>query len=75
VLENVPGALHRALGVFASRGISLSKIESRPIRGRPWEYSFFVDLLRGDDPFSRAALRDLERTTERLKILGIYRAA
>lgn len=75
VLENIPGTLHRALGVFASRGISLSKIESRPIRGRPWEYSFYADFLRGDDQFSRAALRDLEGITRRIKILGIYRAA
>ncbi|HZQ93228.1 MAG TPA: prephenate dehydratase [Terriglobales bacterium] len=71
-LKNQPGALYRALSGFASRGISLSKIESRPVRGRPWEYVFFADFLRGDDRESRAALRDLARAAQRVKLLGVY---
>ena len=71
-LKNIPGGLFRALSVFALRDISLSKIESRPMRGRPWEYMFFVDLLRGDDEDSRNALRHLSEVAELVKVLGIY---
>jgi len=75
IVRNVPGALYRALGVFVKNGIDLAKIESRPIRGKPWQYSFFADLLRGDDQSARRALGDLEKVAERVKVLGIYRAA
>lgn len=71
-LKNVAGGLFKALSVFALRDISLSKIESRPMRGRPWEYVFFVDLLRGDDQDSRNALRHLGEVAELVKVLGIY---
>jgi prephenate dehydratase len=74
-LKNVPGALFKALSVFALRDISLSKIESRPMRGRPWEYVFFVDLLRGDDKDARNALRHLNEVAELVKVLGIYSEA
>ncbi len=73
--KNIPGALFKSLSVFALRDISLSKIESRPLRGRPWEYVFFVDLLRGDDKDSRNALRHLGEVTDLVKVLGIYRQA
>ena len=71
-VKNIPGALFKALSVFALRDISLSKIESRPMRGRPWEYVFFVDLLRGDDEDSRNALRHLTEVSDLVKVLGIY---
>ncbi len=71
-LKNVAGALFRALSVFALRDLDLSKIESRPVRGRPWEYSFFVDVLRGDDLAMRNALRHLEEVAGFVKVLGVY---
>ncbi len=74
-LRNVPGALFKALSVFALRDISLTKIESRPIRGRPWEYVFFADILRGDDEAARNALRHLGEIAEFVKLLGVYPAA
>jgi prephenate dehydratase len=74
-VKNVPGALFKSLSVFALRDISLSKIESRPMRGRPWEYVFYVDFLRADDDPARNALRHLGEVAEFVKVLGIYRAA
>ena len=74
-VKNVPGALFKSLSVFALRDISLSKIESRPMRGRPWEYVFYVDFLRGDDEPARNALRHLGEVAEFVKVLGVYPAA
>lgn len=73
-VKNVPGALFKSLSVFALRDISLSKIESRPMRGRPWEYVFYVDFLRGDDEPARNALHHLGEVAEFVKVLGIYRS-
>ena len=72
-LRNEPGALFKALSVFALRDISLTKIESRPIRGRRWEYLFYVDLQ--SDIRSRQcvnALRHLREMTAYFKVLGSY---
>ena len=74
-VKNEPGALFKALSVFALRDISLSKIESRPMRGRPWEYVFYVDFLRGDDEPARNALHHLGEVADFVKVLGIYPAA
>ena len=74
-VKNMPGALFKSLSVFALRDISLSKIESRPMRGRPWEYVFYVDFLRGDDEPARNALRHLGEVAEFVKVLGVYPAA
>ncbi len=74
-VKNVPGALFKALSVFALRDISLSKIESRPMRGRPWEYMFYADLLCGDSKVARNALRHLAESASPVKVLGVYVAA
>ena len=74
-LKNEAGALFKALSVFALRDLDLSKIESRPVKGKPWEYRFFVDVLRGDDEPMRLALRHLEEIAGFVKVLGIYPSA
>ncbi|MFZ0888938.1 MAG: prephenate dehydratase [Candidatus Binataceae bacterium] len=67
------GALHEVLGLFARNGINISKIESRPLRSRPWEYLFFVDLGgHRDDPRLKRTLAALERKALFLKVLGSY---
>ena len=71
---NIPGSLFRCLAVFALRDLSLTKIESRPLRGKPWEYLFYVDLLgRESDTAVRKAIANLEETTQFVKVLGSYR--
>jgi prephenate dehydratase len=74
-VKNVAGALFKALAVFSLRDISLTKIESRPRRGRPWEYVFYADFLRGDDQSARNALHHLGEVADLVKVLGIYPAA
>jgi len=71
--RNVPGALFRALSAFALRDLSLTKIESRPLRGKPWEYLFYVDFLgRADTPNARHALDHLRELADFCRVLGCY---
>ena len=74
-LPNRPGMLFKALSVFALRDIDLTKIESRPVRGRPWEYAFFLDYLQADLQASENALRHLEEIAQFVKVLGRYKAS
>ena len=76
VTKNVPGALFKCMSAFALRDIGLTKIESRPLKGRPFEYLFYVDILASPDERNCAnAMRHLEEMTEFLAILGTYAPA
>ena len=71
--KNVPGALFRCISVFALRDINLTKIESRPIVGRPFEYLFYLDFIGNPgEEASANALKHLAELTEFVHVLGCY---
>lgn len=71
--EHKPGSLVRSLSAFSSRSINLTKIESRPMKSRPWEYYFFVDFEGQErDENCRQALNELKSFTIEFKVLGSY---
>jgi len=72
-LHNAPGALFKALSVFALRDIDLTKLESRPARGKPWEYLFYVDIGVGrDDVRGARAIGHLTESAQWVRTLGSY---
>jgi len=74
--HNVPGALFRALSALALRDLNLVKIESRPLRGKPWEYLFYLDVLgHRDEKNVQNALAHLGEVADFVRVLGSYRSA
>lgn len=73
VCAHRPGALNAALSVFASDGLNMTKIESRPIKDKVGEYRFFIEIEADySSPVTRAALSSLKDMCRSIKILGCY---
>ena len=70
-----PGSLVGALQAFSSRGVNLSRLDSRPLRDRPFEYLFYVDFEVGDPESAGEALADLEGQANEVRLFGTYPAA
>jgi 3-deoxy-7-phosphoheptulonate synthase len=71
-----PGSLFECLRILSERGINLSKLESRPIEGKPWEYLFYVDVsIPGSAGSFDAAIKELKTRTKDFHFLGAYRAS
>ncbi len=72
-IRNSPGALFRSLSAFALRDLNLTKIESRPLRGKPWEYLFYLDLIGHEtDANVQKALGHLRESADLVRVLGSY---
>lgn len=75
-VEHKPGSLYRALEALSKRGINLTKIQSRPVKNRPWQYNFYVDFHgHVRDKACRDAVRDLRERSTFVKVLGSYPVA
>ncbi len=74
-IDHRPGTLVRALSLLAGHGLNLTKIESRPVPGKPWQYVFFVDLRFEDGEVADRAIGELCGECVFVKELGRYRAA
>ncbi len=72
-LEHVPGALAAVLNRFSSQGFNLMKMESRPLRGQPFEYVFYVDFEFTDD-MTQCGHAELATLGQTIRILGLYKA-
>jgi chorismate mutase/prephenate dehydratase len=72
-VEHEPGSLYEILGVFATRNINLTKLESRPSRTKPWEYVFYADFEgHQNGQVYQEAIRELQTKAAFVKILGSY---
>lgn len=71
--NHTPGALAKILSILAEQGINLSKLQSRPIIGKPWHYKFYL-VLDAAGPDLGATISEMRKYTESLKVLGQYRS-
>jgi prephenate dehydratase len=73
VLEHNVGSLGNVLSLLTTFNINLTKIQSLPIVGKPWQYAFFVDVVFEEENFFFEVMEMLKKTVKELKILGVYK--
>jgi prephenate dehydratase len=72
-LSHEVGSLHKVLAALSAHGANLTKIQSAPIEGRPWEYFFFVDFVNEEGANWQSAVEAIRPYTHSLEVLGAYR--
>ena len=76
ITSHRPGALHEAIEPFRYHGVNMVSLHSRPLKGEPWRYQFYIDVDgHRDDPTVARALEDVQRRTTLVVVLGVYPAA
>ncbi|MEO8745897.1 MAG: prephenate dehydratase [Candidatus Dormiibacterota bacterium] len=76
VTKHRPGSLAQGLECFARRGVNLTRLDSRPMKGRPFEYRFYLDFaVNGTATAAESALNDLEEASAEVRLFGTYPAA
>ncbi len=75
ITAHSPGSLVRALSALSDRGVNLTRLDSRPVVGRPFEYRFYVDFEVSDPAAAEQALAELEKSAAEVRLFGTYPAA
>ena len=71
-VSDEPGALMKVLEILYQKGLNMQKLESRPIPGKPWEYTFYVDALIPENTDFNETCREIADSTVGFRLLGIY---
>ena len=71
-IPNEPGALYDLLGVFSRHGVDMSQIVARPIRGEPWKYRFYMEIVGPDVEALQECLEALEEASDEMRMFGTY---
>jgi prephenate dehydratase len=71
-IPNEPGALYNLLGVFSRHGVDMSQIVARPIRGEPWKYRFYMEIVGPDEGALQECLAALEAASDEMRMFGTY---
>ena len=71
-IPNEPGALYNLLGVFSRYGVDMSQIVARPIRGEPWKYRFYMEIVAPEVEALQECLKALDEASEEMRLFGTY---